>query len=198
MDKILLPLLLLVTAAGLTFAYTKPAWDASTALRAQQDRIDVALADAQSLQERWDDLGSEFNRLPLEDMRRLRTILPDEVDAVRFLILLDDIAVRNDIEIVDGRWEEGELVTLEDASGSASADEVAEVGTVLGVFTGELELAGPYQGFRQFLRQVERDLAIKDVTALEVSSSQRDSSRPGTESDQFPVYSMTVNMYYLP
>lgn len=184
MTKLILPIALAVVGIALFATYTHPAYQSAKALAAQAAAYDDALNKAQDLRERRDELLSKYNTFSVEDRQRLVRGLPDNVDNIRLIIDINNIAARHNLslknvelgEVSDSRAVRNDLMV--GASGDA-------VGSVELSFT----VGAAYEDFLAFLQDLERSLRLVEVESIGFSAPEQGGGR----SD----YTLTIRTYWL-
>ena len=96
--KTFFPTILIVVAAGLFIAYTNPQYQEVKILQAQVASYDQALTQSSQLRAARDTLLSKRNTFSTDDVRKLERILPDNVDNIRLIIDIDNIAARHGLD----------------------------------------------------------------------------------------------------
>ena len=182
MFRLLTPIVLILVAGSAFFFYTDPHYQNIKTLRAQEREYDDALTKSKELQQARNQLIAKRNTFAPDDVRKLERLLPDNVDNIRLILDIDNIAMRYGLRIrgvsvstpKDTRSEQSALAV------GASTD---RVGSVELSFT----IAARYQDFLRFLQDLERSVRIVDVQTL--------SFTVGT--GELTQYSILVKTYWL-
>ena len=179
--KTFFPTILIVVAAGLFIAYTNPQYQEVKILQAQVASYDQALTQSSQLRAARDTLLSKRNTFSTDDVRKLERILPDNVDNIRLIIDIDNIAARHGLQIKN--------VALGASSASDSANQPAAVGQQDGVGVVELgfTVSASYDKFLDFLTDLEQSLRIVDVEEMRFSTSAGDQT----------AFSLRIKTYWL-
>lgn len=209
MYRFLTPILAIIVSVTLFFSFIKPTFDQYKAVDSQIADYDGALGSAQELQDKISELDAEKNSISESDHARLQTFLPDSVDEVSIVLILDDVATRHNL-VLDGikvkisGGKEGvaqsqvpgtlkaqlfaddpkastkEIVGADGTTVTRPQDNLEAVGLSFGV-------TGNYADFRSFLLDLEKSLALMDITTLGIKP-------PAAETDKSS-YSVGVSMY---
>jgi len=168
-----LPVLLIVVAVGIFFAYTNPTYTgAITDARTEVQSLDSALEAAEAFTDRENQLERERLALPTDGLERLNAFLPDNVNNIQLILDLDDLADRTGVTLSNfnvGSTEEGSATAGSgDAGGSLALDTTEAVESLDITVTAE----GSYTAFRAFLEAAEKSLRILDLTSINVSPSE--------------------------
>jgi len=99
MARFLIPIILLGAALGLFILYTNPTYQATKGISSEVASYDEALNKSQELKSVRDKLISKRNTFAPEDVAKLTKILPDNVDNIRFIIDINNIASRHNLSL---------------------------------------------------------------------------------------------------
>lgn len=182
-----MPLLLILIAIGIFFAYIHPTYTGSIKASTEQiKQYDKALAAAEDYRNKESELLSDQNAINLGDRRKVETFLPDGVDNVQLILDLDALASRTGVRLSnfsitrvseeqsEERALRGGRINIEEGQGYES-------------ITLSVTALGTYQAFRKFLDGIEKSLRILDVVGLDVSA---------TPTGVY-TYGMTIKIYWL-
>ena len=174
MGRLLVPLILLAAAIGLFVVYTNPTYQGSKALSAQVASYDDALTKSQELRSVRDQLLSKRNTFSSDDVQKLSDILPDNVDNIRLIIDINNIAARHNLTLSD--------VQLGTVSGSRTADN-ALAGGASGDSVGSVDIGfsvtTSYENMLAFLTDLEHSLRLVDVEKLTFTAGGKDQDSYG-------------------
>ena len=200
--RALLPFLFVSAAIGLYFGYIQGAWKDLQTLRAENARFSEVLDQVQELEELRDRLVSQYNSFPARDLERLEMLLPDAIDAVRFVYDVDALAQKHAVAIQEvsvKREDEFDVLSkqrelfpgsVQSEGLSAGAGAVIDVpySSVVVTFSAE----GAYEDFVQFLADIEASLRLLHIAAISVDEP------VGTQA-QSPsnIYTVSVRTFWL-
>lgn len=186
MTRFLFPTLFLLIAIGLFFAYINPAYGTVQELRGERDQVQQALSKAKELQQLRERLLSQFNSFRTRDLERAQKLLPANIDNVRLVLDLSDLAANFGMQIQDLQLTQSEGTDggNERQQAVTGQDDVAYQSRELS-FT----VVSDYRTFTEFLRAIERSLRLLDVTGLSFESAD--------DSDLYE-FTVTVRTYWLP
>ena len=184
MNSRALPLLGLIVAIGIFFAYVNPQWNGPiAAANAAIASDNQALAASADYSQRQNELASARNAIDPTNLSRLTTLLPDSVDNVGLILDLNALAARSGLSLsnVD--------VANSSSNGSNASGAAAGSGATSPVGSVDLSLSavGTYSALEAFLAGIESSARLLDVRDLAVKGS----------STGVYVYQMTIRLYWL-
>ena len=166
MLRFLGPLIIILVAVGGFLRFTQPLFADIRLIEAEKQTLNQALDNAKKLREAQDRLLAEFRAIPEDDLNRLNKLLPDNVDNVRLIIDINNIAkpygmnIRNiQIKTEEGKTEESVITAGSDKHGSV---------------TFGFSVTGSYENFKAFLNDLAQSLRLIDLTASGFSSAEKD------------------------
>jgi hypothetical protein len=188
MTSKIFPVLLILVAVGVFFAYIHPTYTGD--IKSKQEIIyqyDRALAAAKEFKETEAELLSEKNAIPPSDRARIEALLPDGVDNIQLILDLDALASRTGVRLsnYDVR-QASEQESEEAALASGSAIDVGE-DTPYQSITLSVTATGTYDSFRRFLDGAQKSLRLLDLTTLNIAVS----------NTGVYTYDMTFTIYWL-
>lgn len=171
----LIPIFLILISGGLFAAYTNPTYQDVKALQAKAAEYDQALTQSSKLRSARDQLLARRNTFSTDNVRKLERILPDNVDNIRLIIDMDNIAARYGLKIKN--------VVL-GATSAAPGSQVAAVGQGSQV-VGSVELGfsvdATYDNFAAFLQDLQKSVRIVDVESIKFSAGTGDLNTYGLQ-----------------
>ena len=182
MSRLLIPLILLCAAIGLFVLYIDPAYQTIQKLQAQVSAFDDALNKSKELKRVRDQLLSRRNTFPDEKLQKIEKILPDNVDNIRLVIDINNVAARHSLTLKN--------VQLGNISDSTKAKNALAVGTS-GSPVGSVDLGfvvnAPYINFLSFIQDLEHSLRVIDIEKISFTAGEKDSSD----------YTVSIRTYWL-
>jgi Tfp pilus assembly protein PilO len=182
-------LLFIAGAIAIFFLYTSPAYDSMQGLSAQGAQYDAALDKATQLQEVKQTLLSRYNSFDPNAITRLSTMLPDQVDNIRLILDLDNLAGRFGMQL-----QNVDISSSASQSGSVVSS-IASAAQPYDSLTIQFSTHGTYQQFTQFLSALQSSLRLVDILSISLAPS----GSTGTQGTGEPTYQyqMTVQTYWL-
>lgn len=180
--RIIFPVLFIIAAIGLFLGYTGPLYQKIKVKRADLATINEANKKAKQLREVREALTAERNKISEEDINKLKKMLPDGVENMRLIIDIQNIAANPsyNMAIRSPRINQGGT-----DKGAAVGPDSNRYGTLSLSFV----VTTSYKDFLYFMRDLERNLRLVDVTALSFSSP----DEPDGRTD----FSLTIQTYWL-
>lgn len=170
-------IVLIVASAGLFFGYIDPTYSDVKELLAEKAESDNILMRSKELQIERDKLLVKYNAISPENRARLAKLLPDNIDNVRLIIDIDDIARTHGMRIRNFN------TTTNDQK-----DTIGRDGTPYGTLTLSFSTTASYNVFLAFLKDLEHSLRVIDVTAVTFNSG---------DTSQLYDYNVSVKTYWL-
>lgn len=170
---------MIVAAAAMFFFLTKPLLADINTLRAEKIRLEEGLANARKLKEVRDNLIKTSNDFLASDLDRLNKMLPDNVDNVKLIIDINNIARASGMSIRN--------VKIKTEEGQSGKEVIAESGQKKGAVTLGFSVSGAYSNFEDFLNRLARSLRLVDVTSVSFSSNEKN----------FYDYNVEIQTYWL-
>lgn len=174
----IISILLILASFGGFFMYVDPTYMEIQKARAEKAEYTRALDNSKQLQRERDKFLEKYNAIDPNDMAGLLKLLPDNIDNVRLIIDIDEMAKDHGLPI-----------------GGFKAETAAENSKVIGVGKanyGTLNLSfsisASYVAFLSFMKDLEKSLRILDITAISFSANDA-----GSVYD----YNVTVKTYWL-
>lgn len=167
--RLLFPLILALAAIGLFVLYTNPTYQKLKEERLTVAAYDDALDKSQQLRVLRDRLQSARNAFSPQDEQKLVRLLPDQVDNIRLIIDINNIAARHGLAVAN--------VALGEVSRSSESIRALAVGPSaepVGSVSLGFSVAATYEDFLSFLQDIEHSLRILDIEKLSFDSSQGD------------------------
>lgn len=165
--RLIFPIILIVAAIGLFVVYTNPQYQHIKALQLEAGAFNDALDKAQELKQERDKLLSKRNTFSAENVQKLERTLPDNVDNIRLIIDINNIAARHNLTLKNVA-----LGTVSDAKTARSAIAVGSSGEPVGSVDVGFSVGARYEEFLSFLYDLEHSLRIVDVEDISFKSSE--------------------------
>jgi len=156
----IIPLILIVASVGLFFGYIDPTYSDIQNQRIEKAEYDNALNKSKELQAERDDLLVIYNNMGEADRKDLAKLLPDNIDNVRLIIDIDEIAKKYGMRIRNFK-----------ADASEPTDTLGVNTSEYGTLTLSFGTTALYETFLAFMSDLEKSLRLIDVNSVEFVSS---------------------------
>lgn len=183
----------IIMAVSLFVLFTKPTFENVRASQAEAAGYTQALADAERLNQRINELVTQRNNLPSTEMEKLEILIPERVDEVSTVITLDTLAARHFLvfsDIVIAKAEGASTPTNRNASNNQNGAPLpgAPEKEAIEATAVKFAVSGTYDDFRAFIKDVEATLSLMDINDLSILGEDDDSATPN-------VYAVTAQIY---
>jgi Tfp pilus assembly protein PilO len=188
--KSFVPFIIIAICVGMYFMYISPLITDIEGLRAKKAEYVGVLEKAKDVKIKRDAALQAYNNIPEEDISKLDKIVPTKFDGVRML---------NDLSVAVSRYGLTLMDFSTNQSGVASRDSSAS-GTdpgqhnVVGV---NVRIVGPYDQFIRFLKDVETNLQLVDVTGISITAGSSSNNNQKVQDNNSLQYVLEFNTYSL-
>lgn len=180
--RALIPIALVIAAIGLFAGYTNPAFQSTKALAAENASYDAALTTSKELKTQRDALLAKRNTFSTDDVQKLSRLLPDNVDNIRLIIDINNIAARHNLALKDVQ-----LGSVSDSSATQSTAAVGNSGDPVGSVELGFTVTAKYEDFVAFLTDLEHSLRLMDIEKITFKNSDIGATD----------YTITIRTYWL-
>jgi Tfp pilus assembly protein PilO len=156
----IISIIVILASVGLFFGYIDPTYQETKVLSAEKADYDRALNNSNELQAERDRLLNKKNNIAPADMDALTKLIPDNIDNIRLIIDIDEMAKTYGIKIRNFR-----------ADTSEKKDAIGKDSTPYGTLTLSFTTSASYTTFLAFLRDLERSLRVIDVSSIAFTSN---------------------------
>jgi Tfp pilus assembly protein PilO len=180
--KNIISLILIILAIGLFFTYTNGEIQGMKSIRLTNAGYLTAIQNSQQLIAERDKVLAVYNTLTDQEKANLNKILPDNIDNVRLMIDMNNIASRHGI-VLQG---------LSTSAGANTAGSAGNSGTnpssdTVNPVSISFSFSSSYANFLSFMKDIESSLRILDISSMSVTANPT-----GTYN-----YSMQLQTYWL-
>ena len=173
----IISIVLIVASIGLFFGYIDPTYATIQMQRTEKADYDRALNNSKELQAERDKLLQKFNEMNKVDLDDLARLLPDNIDNVRLIIDIDEMAKKYGMRIRNFK-----------ADPSEKTDTIGRSNSAHGTLTLSFSTTAGYDTFLAFIRDIEKSLRVIDITSVEFVAS---------DTSSLYDYKVTVKTYWL-
>lgn len=149
--------------------FVGPVYSQISDLKMQIASYNQALDNSKSLENERDKLTKKYSAIDPENLDKLQKLLPDNVDNIRLILEIEKVASPYGMVLRDVRYD----VEKESSSnGVVQGGEITrQVNKDYGVWNLEFSTEGTYNNFLSFLRDLESNLRIVDISSIQFSSN---------------------------
>lgn len=172
MNKNITAAILLVLAVGVYLTWTRDKWTEVQAVQAVNGQYSEAIENANRLIRVRDEVLTKYNAITVADHDRLDKMLPNTVDNIRLIIDLNSVAGRRGVSISNIKASASSEANAANSSGAVSyaSTEPGSIPTpILDTVNISFSVSAPYREFVAFMRDLEANLRVMDLTHLTVA-----------------------------
>jgi len=196
MTRFILPIILIVISISLFFTFTDPIYTEISTLKEEATSYNQALDNSKQLENERDKLTAKYNSFRPEDLANIEKLLPDNVNNIRLILEIEQIASPYGMVLRDVGYDSGETVAA--PNGAPVAPQAATVTQGppkdYGTFYLSFSTSGSYTNFINFTKDLEKNLRIVDISSIEFSSDTGVASHGGPEVYN---YNFKIKTYWL-
>lgn len=155
----------LILALSIGYAFVYPSVGEISTLRSEKQKYENSLQMVSNIENKKNELLTQFNNISEEDKQEVNTILPTSLDFIRLASQIDTVAARNGISIDDI------------SSKTASSPEGNSIEGIQSAKPYESAVIGfsfktTYDKFNVFLDDLEKSLRILDVRSVKLDTGE--------------------------
>src|SRR5882757_7945527 len=167
--------------------FINPAYQNVKYLKNAVTTSDGSLSTAGRIKKERDNLIAKYHSISKSDLDSLNTLLPDSVNNMRLIIQINALANKNNLSVlksVDYKVDDHKDKNL-------ATQQVVEEVKPYGEFIISFQTSGQYKNFLNFLSDLESNLRLVDVTSVDFSAGDSQSS------SSISSYKITLKTYWL-
>ena len=170
-------ILLLGVSVAVFLGFIDPLYKDVQHVKVQSAQLNDALNNTKQIQSIRDSLLEQFNAIEPHDIEKIEKLLPNNVDNVRLILEIDDVASRHGMFVND--------IGISESQGNSSSfgPRDAAHGSLDLAFT----ISGTYESFRGFIVDLEKSLRLVDIVNTSFTKTE----------ESFDEYSVVVRTYWL-
>ena len=202
MFRYITPIILLIISVVGFVTFTNPIVNDISKINTEIASYNEALNNAKSLEDERDKLTKKYNAIDQSNLDKLQKLLPDNVDNIRLILEIEKIAKPYGMELKDVKYD----VTQADKKNSTPtatttpsiSDNSAAKGDnkQYGTWNLEFSTEGTYPNFISFVKDIESNLRIVDISSISFSSD-TDSPLGKTKTPGSYKYDFKIKTYWL-
>lgn len=186
MVKFLSALLLVGVAIFIFYQFTNPLISEISDLWAQKSKLNEALDNARKLREVQETLLATYGNFNPTDLERLSKLLPDDIDNIKLIIDINNIAKPYNMTVRNIKIkleEEPKTVVVRRPAGAAAVTPAATAvspapkmpSNQKGTVYLDFSVTGSYTAFKSFLADLVKSLRLADVVSTSFAANDKGS-----------------------
>jgi len=206
MMRFIMPVILIGISFAFFFVFTNPIYNDLLLLRTQVASYNEALNNSKMLENERDKLTAKYNSFSPDNLIKLQKLLPENINNIRLILEIEQIASPYGMVLKNVKYS---TTTDKDAvksttSGTAGTPQGGRVTQSLrkdyGVWDLEFSTVGTYNNFLNFIRDLESNLRIVDISSIQFLSNPdntRLNTPPNLSSAEAYKYDFKIKTYWL-
>ena len=188
MTRFVMPIILIGIAITLFFTFTNPIYSDLSGLQAQVASYNDALNNSKALENQRDVLTAKYDAIDPNNLAKLQKLLPDNVDNVRLILEIQQIASPYGMTLTDVKYDATDQTAAAGAATSVQGSTAAKAAPKdYGIFDLEFSTSATYNDFINFTKNLESNLRIVDISSIAFTSDTA-SAGVGTQKNSGEVY----------
>ncbi len=162
--------------------------------KSEQSSYEEASVNSKALESERDKLTAKFSNISVENLDRIRKFLPDSVDNIRLILELEQIALPYNMVLKDVQYTVAPTEVSGEAAGAPTL--VGDMGNKnYGAWDLGFSVTGTYTNFLNFMRDLENNLRIVDISSIQFSSVS--AAIGGAATSEVYRYTFNIKTYWL-
>ena len=196
MIKFLPPIIFVVLAIAGFVLFVGPTYSQILELKTQVASYGEALDNAKTLEKERDRLTAKYNSVDPENLKRLEKLLPDSVDNIRLILEIEKVALAYGMVLKDVKYD---IVRKKDSVEGTDAvpagENMALQSKDYGTWDLSFSVQGTYSNFVSFLKDLEKNLRIVDISSIQFASDAGSGANPNFA--EVYRYALKIKTYWL-
>ncbi len=168
MFNFIIPSILIGVSVAGFFMFTNPLYKDISSLKQNSASYDEALNNSKVLEQEKEILTKKYNAVGAENLDKLQKLLPSSVDNIRLVLEIEKIALAYGMSLKDVKYD-----AIQNNSNMTGNISMGARATLKDYEVLNLEFAteGTYSNFLNFLKSLENNLRIIDISSISFSST---------------------------
>ena len=171
MIKYLTSAILIGISVTVFLFFTKSLYTSVQDLRTQQSIYNEALNNSKDLENERDKLTAKYNTISLDDLARIKKLLPDSVDNIRLILEIERLALPYGMVLKDVQYNVTQSVAATNGAVASGASGREQAKGGYGSWDLEFSVTGTYNNFINFTKTLENNLRIVDISSIQFASA---------------------------
>ncbi len=165
-------------------------------LKTEQATYDEASTNSKELENERDKLTADYSKISPENLERIKKLLPDSVDNIRLILEIEKIAQPYGMSLKDVKYNANlEKEETEGGAITSGVDGDNLSNKNYGSWDLSFSTSANYSNFLNFMRDLESNLRIVDISSIEFSSSA--APLGGSSASEVYRYTFNIKTYWL-
>jgi len=169
--NILTPLILIIISIGTFFAYIDPNYRGQNLangeksvqqLQKEESDFQTALTRSSEIRAKRQQLQDKKGSFDLGDLAKLEKLLPDNIDNIKLIIDITNIATKHNLELKGAKLETGV---------KTDSNKLGAVDMKYGTVGISFSVTASYAKFQDFIADLEKSLRLVEITDLAVNGN---------------------------
>ena len=169
MNRVLIPLLLIIVAISSFFFWINPQYANVQLLQTKLSQSNSALASVAELESTRAKLVDQENNFSESNVTKLNKLLPDNVDNIRLFLDIQGIASRYGTSIAD--------ISVADPSQKTTTQSIGPSSKQYGEMTLSFSITTSYENLNLFLKDLEKGLRLVEIKSLSFIADNKNPNR---------------------
>ncbi|MDP2789055.1 MAG: hypothetical protein Q8O46_03335 [bacterium] len=196
MIRFITPIILVIIAIGGFLLFVGPSYGDISSLKEQMSSYREALDNAKTLESERDKLTTKYNTVDPDNLKKIEKLLPDSVDNIRLILEIEKIALSYGMLLKDVRYDIMRKSDVPKDSAIVQSGEISsEINKDYGTWDLSFSIQGTYDNFVNFLKDLERNLRIVDVSSIQFTSDSGSEANPNFA--EVYRYAFKIKTYWL-
>lgn len=183
MNRIIISLLFLAASYYTVFFLAKPKWQELSSLKAEASSYKETLDNMEKMKDLRDKLLRQYNSISGEDKDKLSKMFASSLNEGELMIMFDDLAKTSSLTLTD--------IVFEQVLNANSADNYTQNSSLYNPYVITINVSGTYNGFKNFLRNMEKSLLITDINSISFNAS-GDPAEKNSKGELNNIYSFKI------
>jgi len=200
MFRFLIPTILIIISVAGFLMFTQPMYQELNLLRKDVAAYSIALNNSRALDAEQNELIKKQNAINVNDLKRLEKLLPDSVDNIKLILEIEKIASPYGMILQDVKYEvlKEEEVDSEIFDPRRSNQLKIDNNQDYGIWDLEFAVQGTYYDFLNFIKNLEKNLRIVDISSIEfISESKTNTGLNLNSNNNYYKFKFKIKTYWL-
>jgi Tfp pilus assembly protein PilO len=193
--RFIIPIILIGVAITGFMMFISPLYSQIQTLNIKAASYNEALSNSIALEKERDKLTTKYSTIDPENLKKLSVLLPDSVDNIRLILEIEKIASPYGMNLKDVKYSSNTNASTPQP-GQEKLTKSIETNKDYGDWDLEFSTTGSYFNFVNFLKDLEHNLRIVDISSIDFSSSTGGLTLNPLSNDTYK-YSLKIKTYWL-